>query len=87
MASEAHVKSAPAASSAPPSSRFANGAVVAGLQRVRAGPGGGQRPRPLLERVRFLAIFSINLDEFFQIRSPAEGAVSVGLGSRRPPTG
>ena len=40
---------------------------MAGFQRTRPCPGRG-RAQPLLERAKFLAIFSTNLDEFFQIR-------------------
>src|SRR5712691_5678378 len=43
------------------------------------------RSRPLLERVKFLAIFSQNLDEFFQIRvSGLREQFDAGLRSTSP---
>jgi polyphosphate kinase len=40
---------------------------------------------PLLERVKFLAIFSSNLDEFFQVRVAAlKDMVAAHLGSTSP---
>jgi polyphosphate kinase len=41
--------------------------------------------RPLLERAKFLAIFSSNLDEFFQVRvSGIQEQVEAGVRSRAP---
>ena len=41
--------------------------------------------RPLLERVKFLAIFASNLDEFFQIRvSGLEEQVEAGVTRDHP---
>jgi polyphosphate kinase len=41
--------------------------------------------RPLLERVKFLAIFSSNLDEFFQVRvSGLQEQLSAGVRTRSP---
>ncbi|HEV2361407.1 MAG TPA: polyphosphate kinase 1, partial [Acidimicrobiales bacterium] len=41
--------------------------------------------RPLLERVKFLAIFSTGLDEFFQVRiAGLKGQVAAGLRTRSP---
>ena len=41
--------------------------------------------RPLLERAKFLAIFSMNLDEFFQVRvSGLQEQVAAGIRTRSP---
>ena len=85
MASEAHVASIPAVSSVPPSSRFANRELSWLDFDARVLALAEDNTRPLLERVRFLAIFSINLDEFFQIRvAGLKEQVSVGLASTSP---
>ncbi len=85
MASEAHVQSVPAVSSVPPSSRFANRELSWLDFDARVLALAEDNTRPLLERVRFLAIFSINLDEFFQIRvAGLKEQVSVGLASTSP---
>ena len=61
------------------------GALVARLQRPGAGAGGRRRDQPLLERAKFLAIFSQNLDEFFQVRvAGLKDQVAAGLGKTTP---
>ena len=42
---------------------------------------------PLLERAKFLAIFSQNLDEFFQVRVAGLKDQVAGSVTKRPPTG
>jgi polyphosphate kinase len=85
MASEAHVAPVPAVSSVPPSSRFANRELSWLDFDARVLAIAEDNTRPLLERVRFLAIFSINLDEFFQIRvAGLKEQVSVGLATTSP---
>src|SRR5690606_7863194 len=43
------------------------------------------RSQPLLERAKFLAIFSQNLDEFFQVRvAGLKDQVAAGLGKTTP---
>src|SRR4029079_40272 len=84
MATEA-VPAGPSLSSVPPSHRFAN-RELSGLDvNARVLPLAEDNARPLLERVRFLAIFSNNLDEFFQIRvAGLKEQLSVGLATTSP---
>ena len=80
---------------APHAQHLRLGAVVRAPCRARlAAPTSHERvkrdQRPLLERVRFLAIFSNNLDEFFEIRVAGlkqmakVGAVTVGPDGNTP---
>jgi polyphosphate kinase len=85
MATEAHVSSTPAVASAPPSSRFDNRELSWLDFNARVLALAEDNVRPLLERVRFLAIFGINLDEFFQIRvAGLKEQLSVGLSTTSP---
>ena len=77
------------------------GAVLARLERARAPRGEGRRAIRLLERVKFLAIFASNMDEFFQVRvaglrqqvaasavrSSPDGRTPAGAAGRDPATG
>src|SRR6476619_324853 len=84
MATEA-VPAGPLLSSVPPSQRFANRELSWLDFDARVLALAEDNTRPLLERVRFLAIFSINLDEFFQIRvAGLKEQVAVGLSSTPP---
>ncbi len=85
MASEAHVPSITPATSAPPVNRFANRELSWLDFNARVLALAEDNGLPLLERVRFLAIFSNNLDEFFQIRvAGLKEQLSVGLATTSP---
>ncbi len=85
MATEASVPAVPSVASVPPSSRFANRELSWLDFDARVLALAEDNARPLLERVRFLAIFGINLDEFFQIRvAGLKEQVSVGLSTTSP---
>ena len=84
MATEA-VPAGPSLSSVPPSHRFANRELSWLDFNARVLALAEDNARPLLERVRFLAIFSNNLDEFFQIRvAGLKEQLSVGLATTSP---
>ena len=51
-----------------PRSLLGPGAVLARLQQPSPRSGQGRQRVPLLERAKFLAIFSSNLDEFYMVR-------------------
>ncbi len=85
MVTEVHHPSVPAVASVPPSSRFANRELSWLDFNARVLALAEDNARPLLERVRFLAIFGINLDEFFQIRvAGLKEQLSVGLSTTSP---
>ena len=85
MATEAHVPSISPVSAMPSTSRFANREVSWLDFNARVLALAEDNDRPLLERVRFLSIFSTNLDEFFQIRvAGLREQLSVGLATTSP---
>ena len=85
MATEAQLPAEPSFSSVPPSHRFANRELSWLDFNARVLALAEDNVRPLLERVRFLAIFSNNLDEFFQIRvAGLKEQLSVGLATTSP---
>ena len=85
MATEAQLPAEPAFASVPPSRRFANRELSWLDFNARVLALAEDNVRPLLERVRFLAIFSNNLDEFFQIRvAGLKEQLSVGLATTSP---
>ena len=85
MATEAQLPAEPSFSSVPPSRRFANRELSWLDFNARVLALAEDNVRPLLERVRFLAIFSNNLDEFFQIRvAGLKEQLSVGLATTSP---
>ena len=81
MATEAQLPAVPSVASVPPSHRFANRELSWLDFNARVLALAEDNARPLLERVRFLAIFSNNLDEFFQIR--VAGLEGAGVGRAR----
>jgi polyphosphate kinase len=85
MASEAHVPAATPTASLPATARFANRELSWLDFNARVLALAEDNDIPLLERVRFLAIFGTNLDEFFQIRvAGLKEQLSVGLATTSP---
>jgi len=85
MVSEVHVARSTPLAAVPPPSRFANRELSWLDFNARVLALAEDNDRPLLERVKFLAIFSRNLDEFFQIRvAGLKDQLSVGLSTTSP---
>jgi polyphosphate kinase len=85
MVSEAHVAPSTPLAAVPPPNRFDNRELSWLDFNARVLALAEDNDRPLLERVKFLAIFSRNLDEFFQIRvAGLKDQLSVGLLTTSP---
>ena len=85
MATEARVPALTPAEPMPAAARFANRELSWLDFNARVLALAEDNDKPLLERVRFLAIFGNNLDEFFQIRvAGLKEQLSVGLATTSP---